>query len=512
MTESGSRIKKTIINTVAGITKQGISVILSFLLRTVFIHTLGIQYTGVSSVFSDIFTILSLSELGIGTAIATALYEPLKTHDETRIHKLMLFYRNAYRIITVFIMIAGCIMLPFLDYLITDVPGISEDIRVIFILYIIKTAVSYLFIYKSALLSADQKQYIVKFLETVCTIVRYTVEIICLVIFKQFMIYLIIEIISTIVQNFVVTERVQKEYPYAFQKYDQMLTNDEKRSLFKDIKGLAMYQISAAVGNSIDNIMVSGLISTSIVGFLSNYILIRKQIENIVKQFFGALIPSIGNLSAEKNSEKQYLVFNRVFYLSFIIVNFCSTSLFVMFNPFIRLWLGEEYLLEINVPFIIAFDFFLYILLQAIASFRTANGLFVKGQYRPLITTILNIFLTYFMIKRYGIFGAILATVICRLVTQWYDPYILFKYVFKKPFYKFYLKYWFYIVIFLTGLILTSFIANLCNVKDYFLNAIVRCIICIIIPNIWIVLLSIRTNEFRYFIDFAKTVCRDRGK
>ena len=512
MKEKNSRVRKTIINTVTSFISQITNGILSFLMRTVFIYSLGIQYTGVSSVFTDILTMLSLSELGIGTAIATALYEPLKYNDKDKIQKLMKFYRIAYRFIAAITMCIGIALLPFLKYLITDVPDISENISIIFILYIIKTSTSYLMIYKTTLLNADQKQYIIKMLETICIVVRYIIEIICLLVFKQYMIYLVIEIIAIIIQNYIVTQRAHKEYPYAFKKTTKNLEKKEIKSLFRDIKGLSMYQISSSIGNSIDNIMVSSFISTTVVGMLSNYTLIRKQIENIVKQFFSAVIPSIGNLAAEKDIEKQYIIFNRILYLSFIMVNFCSVSLFVIFNPFIKLWLGKEYLLNINIPFIIALDFFLYIILQAIASFRTANGLFVKGQYRPLVTTGMNIILTIIFIKKLGVFGAILATVLCRIFTQWYDPFILFKYIFKKPFKYFYLKYWCYIILYLSGSLITFNIANLFLWENTFFDVLIKCLICIIIPNIWALIFTFKTDEFKYFKELIESKLKKTSK
>ena len=162
MVQYQSRTAKTVLNTVSGILNRFCNTILSFVLRTVFIYTLGIQYTGVSSVFTDILTMLSLSELGISTAIATALYKPLHDKDNSKIRKLMKFYKNAYRYIAIFIFIVGILLLPFLKYLITDIPDIKENIYLIFIFYMMKTSISYLFVYKSTILNADQKQYVVR--------------------------------------------------------------------------------------------------------------------------------------------------------------------------------------------------------------------------------------------------------------------------------------------------------------------------------------------------------------
>lgn len=506
--KNNSRIQKTFINTIFGIANKFGIAFLNFIMRTVFIYTLGIQYTGISSVFTDILTILSLSELGIGTAIATALYVPLKEENKDKIRKLMQFYKIAYRYIAFFIIAVGIILVPFLDKIVTNVPDVKENVKIIFIFYIIKTAVSYLLIYKTTLLNADQKQYMVVTRELICAVTRYIVEIIILLLTRQYMLYLIFEIFATIIQNIIVTKRAEKEYPYAFEKTNEKLSKQEKRALFKDIKGLAMYQISASVGNSIDNILVSSFIGTNIVGLLSNYSLIRKQIESLLKQFFSAVTPSIGNLVAEKNSEKQFVIFNRIFYISFCVINFCAVSMFILFNPFIELWLGNKCVLPVKIAFVIAFDTFLYILLQAIASFRTANGLFVKGQYRPLIMAILNIILSVILIRKYNIFGTILATIICRFLTQWYDPYLLFKYVFKKSFKKFYFKYLKYVLLFIVSCYLTNFVTLLVFFENKVVLFFYKIICCLIIPNILVFLATNRTMEYKYIIDVLRRKLR----
>lgn len=210
--------------------------------------------------------------------------------------------------------------------------------------------------------------------------------------------------------------------------------------------------------------------------------------------------------------QQQQTVFNKLFYISFAAVNFCSVSMFVLFKPFLRVWLGERYVLGQHIAFVIAFDFFLYILLQAVASFRTANGLFVKGQYRPLITAIVNVLFSILLIRKYGIFGTIFATVIARLVTQWYDAYLLYKNIFKDSFKKFYAKYWFYIALFVSGALLTECAANVIATENKLLRLVWSLAACCIIPNSWIFLWTHRTKEFAYVKSMIGKVihCRSR--
>ena len=350
-----------------------------------------------------------------------------------------------------------------------------------------------------------------KRLEVVCSLMKYFVEIVLLLVFSNFILYLIVEILASILQNLVVTHKAEKEYPDILVRSKEKLSSTEKKELLKDIKGLSMFKISGSIGNSIDNVLVSSMVSTTMVGYLSNYTMIRRQLEALLMQFFSAVLPSVGNLVSEKNSEKQYIIFNRIYYISFLVVCFCATSFAALSQPFISMWIGESYLLENRIPQIIAIDFFLYILLQAIASFRTANGMFVKGQYRPLITAILNLFLTIVFIKWYGIWGAIMATVVCRLVTQWYDPFLLFKYVFGKPFYKFLIKYIWYIAVFTSNMFITGFIVNLISINNIAICLCLRAIVCIIFINGYSILMTCFTKEFKYVAQIVSKLIKRRG-
>lgn len=503
-----SRTKKAIINAFFSIASQLLSIVLSFVLRTAFIKILGDQYTGVSTVFTTILAMLSLSELGFATAIATALYKPLREKNNELICQLMSLYKKVYRLVALTVFVIGMILIPFLRYLVKDVPDIKENITVIYILYIFKTSISYLMIYKTTILNADQRIYVVKKLEMFCQVIRYLVEILALIIFKEFFVYLCIEVIATVIQNYILTKKAENEYPNAFSLNAPPLPHDTVKSLLKDVKGLSMFKLSGTIGNSIDTMLISSFINTATVTIVGNYTMIKDQVYKLLMQFFSAVIPSIGNLAAEGDANKQEKIFNRIFYISFLMVNFCASSLFVLFEPFMKIWLGEKYVLSNSIAFVIAFDFFLYILLEAIASFRTANGLFVEGQYRPVATALVNVILSIIFIQKFGVFGTILATIIARFTTQWYDPYLLYKMAFKKKFKSFYLKYLCYVFLFISGCMITKISYGVLKIENRIISLIVGMVVCLIIPTTWVLLFTWFTDEFTYVKDMLKNFTR----
>lgn len=152
-----TRTFNSIRNILTGFLGQFIFILAGFINRSVFIHCLSSEYLGVNGLFTNILSMLSLADLGIGTAIVYALYKPLAEKNETEIAKLMNFYKKAYTSIGVIIFILGIGLLPFLNGLIGEAPNIKESIYLIYIIYLFNSAISYFASYKSSLIIADQK-------------------------------------------------------------------------------------------------------------------------------------------------------------------------------------------------------------------------------------------------------------------------------------------------------------------------------------------------------------------
>lgn len=510
-----SRMQNTIINTISGIMTRMANMLARFMLQTVLIYVLGIQYTGISGLFTSVLTILSLAELGIGNAITFELYRPLEEKNEKRIALLMKFYRSAYLFVALIILTVGLVLIPFLPLFVRDIPDIKESIVLIYIMYLLKTVSSYLLIYKSTILVANQQNYIVSRIQAVVTLVRTTIECVVLLVTQQYITYLVLEIVGNVAQNIWISYLADNQYPVIKEYCSESLEKKEKRALLSDIKGMAMYKTSFALGNGVDNIIISACVNTQAVGLVSNYTLIRKELEQIIKQFYNAVVPSVGNLAVTATEDKQHEVFLNLLFLNFLISNFCSVSYFVIIQPFIVFWIGKKYLLSIAVAAVLAWDFYLSCMMNSISSFRTANGIFIKGQYRPLIMVIVNVFLSVLLGIHWEIVGVFAATIIARLTTQWYDPLLLYRMVFRRSPKKFYYRYYSYMVVTILCAILTYSIARVVSIQNIFLDLLFRFSICLFIPNGMVIALYHKSVEFRYCVSQVRNLMnrlRKRGK
>ena len=494
--EVGTRRTRNVIkNTMSGIGVKMLLLIMNFILRMVFIRYLGIQYAGVSGLFVDILNILSFTELGIGTAITYSLYKPIAQNDELQIAKLMNFYRDAYRWVAVTIFGIGICLIPFLDILVKDVPDIKENIAIIYIMYLLNTALSYLLIYKSAILVAKQKRYVVSKIEGAMSIIRLVIEITVVVVFRNFMLYLIVEIIRTVTQNLWISHVASREYRHIPEAH---LNRQEKLSIYADVAGLAIYQVAGAIISGADSTIISAIVGTTLVGVLCNYKMITGSVNMVIQQFYSGANASVGNLVVEGNADRQRKVFEEINFAVFWLTTFCVSCFVMLFDPFIEVWVGEQYQLSHMAILFLVVDFYIYNMVRAVGLFRTANGLFKQGKIRMIIMVIINVVLSIVLAKPFGIEGVLFATIVARLVTQiWYDPMLVYREAFKEKVINYFKTYVCYLGVAVIAVGLTYFIGMWIVMDNRYVELVLRACVCVIVPNVVIVVMCHMTHAFK---------------
>ena len=495
MTES--RTKNSIKNMSTGVIVQIINIIMEFAVRTVFIKMLNNEYLGVNGLFTNILTMLSFAELGIGTAIIFNMYKPVAENNKEKIKSLMNLYKKAYNIIGITVFILGLCVIPFMGIIVKDAPNIKENLIFIYILFLINTSSSYFFTYKKSIISAHQKQSIINNIDSIFYIVRSILEVIFLLLTKNYIVYLLIKIISTILENILISIKANKMYPYLKEKSKEKLSKEETNNIFSNVKSLVIYKFGSVIMNGTDNILISSLINVGTVGLCSNYTMLITAVKRVLSSAIKGLTASVGNLNAVGTPKKKESIFYQLTFANYLIYSFCTIAFIVLLNPFIELWIGNKYILNIGVPISLAISFLIEGLRNPGYIYRTTLGLFQKGKFTPYIGAITNIFLSILLCKYIGVTGIFVATSISQLVSySWIDPYLIHKYEFKTPVRKYFIKYIKYILIFTINLLTTLYIVNLINIKGL-ISFILKIIIVSIIPNIINYLLLRNTIEFK---------------
>jgi len=469
-----------------------------------------VSYTGVSGLFTDILMVLSLAELGIGSAIAYSLYKPIAENDYKRIAQLMNFFKKAYHFIAAIIFAVGLCLVPLLKYIVKDVPDITESIQLIFMLYIINTAVTYLLVYKNTLLVAAQKQYIVSNVQMIYMIVSITVQCVTLIIFKQFLLYLVLQIIFSLLQNLTINQIATKRYPQLKEYSKERISKEDRKKLFTDVRALMMYKIASVITTGTDSTVISAGIGTGQVGILGNYRALRGYATTMMAQFYNSINPSLGNLAATEGKERQYQIFKKLNFGTFWEACFCATCFFTLFNPFIRIWLGsEKWILSIGIVAVYVSEYFFTEMVYPVGAVRLANGLFVQTKYVALIKAILNLVISIALVKPLGILGVILGTLLSMLLTQsWYEPIVIYKHVFKRSVIPYYIRLLFFygITCGCCALIAIAMAAlpDFGVIPDF----LIRLVLCIIVPNLIITVLFSRTEEYKECLALISKILR----
>lgn len=439
---ANSRFKNSALNFASGVLGRGMTILLNFIVRTIFIRCLNEAYLGVNGLYSNILTVLSLAELGFGTAMVYRLYQPIAARDYKKAAALLRFYRRIYQVIGVVILCLGLCVIPFMDFIIKDKPDVP-NLTLYYLIFLGNTTVTYWFAsYKASVLLADQREYVKINVQNVAALLQAAVQIILLLVFRSYLLYLLVQVAANIGGNLYVAHLVNKQYPEIKKNQNTPLEQEEKQQIRKDAEALVLSRLGHVMLNGTDNILISAIVGVLWVGRLSNYTMICDSVTSVLCQIGSAVTGSLGNFFATEDKRAGYGLFKKIEFLNFWLYGFSFVALVVLLDPFVRLWAGERFVLGLPVCIAIAINFFVAGYMNTLWVFRSTLGLFKQGKFRPLIVAVLNIVLSILLGKLWGVFGILFATFLSRAaVNLWYDPIILHKYGFGLSAKPFFLRY-----------------------------------------------------------------------
>lgn len=500
-----SRTTNTFYNFITGVFGQVLAIVLQFIVRTVFIQTLGKSYLGINGLFSNILQMLSLAELGVGSAIVFKLYEPLAKNDKKRITILLNFYKKVYQVIGIIIAIIGLCLIPFLKYIVKDYNNLCAlgiNAILVYIMYLSKSAISYFFLaYKSAIVKADQKEYKLTIITYLVTLISSILQIIGLLLFKSFELYVGLSIFSVLLQNYLNARIAKKLYPYIDDKYDEKISKEEQKSIFKDCSALLIYKINAVVIKATDNIVISIFLGLSMVAMYSNYYIFYTTINTFFSKIFESVKHSLGSLHTTKDIYHEYLIFKIVNLISLLLGAIAGIGIACVSNEFVEVWLGKEWVIAQPFSILMGIEIFSLAARQFLAKYRSTMGLFQQAKYRPLFGIIINLLVSVLLVRKIGISGVLLGTIIADWTTvMWYDPYVIHKIGFNNSFKlsKYYLKNIMAIIITLISGAISMYICNNFFVGYGWLSVVLHSIIVSIITLLIMLGLFRNTEEYNY--------------
>lgn len=496
-------------NAFSAVSNKIIILILTFISRKFFIEYIGVEYLGINGLFSNVLTLLSMADLGLGTAMNVSLYKPIAEENTKKIAALLNFFKRIYFFIAIGVTVVGVSLIPFLKYLVnmdTEIP----HLYLYYLVFVAKNTVSYLFIYKSSLIRADQKTYLINRCEIVINLVKVIIQMITIIIFKNYLIYILLDVLAIFVLNVTISREANKRYEFINDKEE--LDKDEKKGIFSDVFSVFLYKIAWSLLNGTDNILMSILTGTVVVGLYSNYYTITNNIETFIALLFTSLTAGVGNLVATSSPENKYKTFKTMQMVSFWLCGIVCVCLFYLLQDFIQLWLGKEFLLDNLTLIAIVLNVFFSICMRPVWTFREGTGMYRQIRYIMFATAVLNIILSIVLGKWLGVSGILFATSASKLLTYfWYEPNILFKNFFNVKAYHYYLEY------IKNGFLLLA-IGAVCYIPLHFITGvsigkwILKAVICLLIINVVYFLRYFKTQEFVYIKEKVMYVLKRKFK
>jgi O-antigen/teichoic acid export membrane protein len=499
-----NRTKNAKRNILFGLINKVVSIALPFILRTAMIQILGAEYLGLNSLFSSVLQVLNLAELGFSEAIVYSVYKPIANNDIEKVCALLKYFKKIYTTIGFIVLGVGIILLPFLPHLINGSYPANANLYILFLIYLLNTVLTYwLFAYKTSLLQAFQRNDVVSKIDTLIKIILNAAQLVVLLLFQNYYIYLIVMPICTIANNLLTSYYVDKHFPEY--RCSGVVDDDTKKTIKFNVVGLSISKMCATTRNSLDSIFVSAFLGLTVTAIYNNYYYIMNAVTLILSIVIQSLSSVVGNTIATESPHKNYDDMNKLNFIYMWISGWATCCLFCLYQPFMLAWVGKKYLFDMFTVSMFCAYFYALKMGDIRTIYVQGAGLYWQQRYRALGESLANIALNWILGKFFGATGIVAATLISLFVFNFIlSTQIIFKYYFKdisvREYYLNNIKFAFATI---AGLIVTCFFCSSLHVSNIYIELIVRLLLCIVIPNlIWIAIF----NRTKYYQNSVKWI------
>ena len=502
------RVRNTRRNAVWGLMEKGLSLLLPFLVRTALIHTMGLSYGGVGGLFSSILQVLSLAEMGLSNAIVFSMYKPLAENDGDAVCALMSFYRKAYRLIGLGILGAGLLAAPFLHLLVKGDRPPELNLGAVYLVYLANSCVSF-FVYPEcrALLSAVHRHDVISKSAMAARLTCCLAQLAALLLARSYALYVIMLPLCTLLDGLVCARYARRAYPDF--RCRGSVAAEKRRDMAEKVKGLFIHRVCGSTRNAFDSIFISAFLGLAPVGMYGNYYYILYSVRGLLDALTQGMSAGVGNSVAVESAEKNLRDLRNLTFLYEWVCGFCTVCLLVLYQPFMRLWMGENRLFGSDAVIAFCVYFYVWTMGDIKSQYADARGIWWKDRVRALTESLCNVLFNWLLVRSFGVIGVILATAVSILLVGFpWSAWILFKDYFGLRHLPGYLGVQlFYALVTAAACFLTGFIASLLPWGGLGGLA-VRLLLCLVVPNLIYFLCYFKTPCFRSALPLIRAILK----
>lgn len=507
-----SRTQNVSRNVIWAVINQLITIMLSLISRKIFLNILGAEFLGVNSLFADVMSLFSFADLGFGTAIVFSLYKPIADGNQERIKSLLKNYRTIYRYVIGVLVVIGIAFVPFLPHLNTTIP--LNQLRLYYFLYQTSCIIGYVCAYRETYVSACQQQRTITKFGILFSVIQILSQIAVVELTANYAAYVVTALVMAVIRKITVNLYIVKKFPETRVRDANALSKEDKIDIFKSAKAVLIHRLGNLAINQTDSLIVSTFINMTEWGLMSNYLVLKTAVSRLLDNIYSAVLPSMGNLVAKENEEKQIRIFNTYDYLNFWLYLFCYIALGTLSSRFISIYFGEQYVLNEVTVFIFFTAFYIDGLRTPVSSMREANGSFRTDQWYTILAAIVNLVVSIALVQKIGLNGVYIGTCCAMIVLHITRSIMLFRNWKDYNVLKYLARLFKYII---SGIIIYHLTLYIQKVVCWSIeNTVVKFVVCgtlaLIVPNVIVIIFFRKNQSFNEAITLVKGKIRRRTR
>ena len=509
-----SRTKNAFRNTAWGAIYRAIALAGPFIIKTIIIKKIGMEYSGLNTLFNSILTVLNLANLGFSSSLVYTMYEAVAKEDNEAICAMINFFRKVYRIIGFVILGMGIAVMPFLPKLVGDECPPDANLYVMFALYLSATVMDYiLFGYVNAIFSAYQREDTRLKIMTVRYIVQYALQIVILSVFENYYAYLVTLPLMVIPNSLANYYAARKQYPQI--RCVGTPSDEIKRSVYHRVKTLFGHTLGNTMLVNIDSILISSFLGLSVQALYSNYYYILTAVNGVVEIITNGSRAGIGNKLIVDTEEENHNLFLSMTYGWVALIGMCATCMLCLYQPFIGgVWIGVEGLMSERFVIFMTLLFYTWMFRLLQLTYRDAAGLWTKDWAKPIVAMVVKLVFSVVLVRiTNDVIGILIPTIFVLGVVYFpWEASVLYKHLFHRSWKVYMGKMLRYTLLTFVGAVVSRELCVLLMPENSITSFLVRmCVICVVFPLIWVGC-TFRTEEFKYCIMRIKGLLGRRGR
>lgn len=483
------RTKNASRSILVGVFLKVYQMLLPFIMRTAMLYFLGVQYLGLNSLFTSILQVLNLAELGVGAAMVFSMYKPIAEDDTESICGLMKLYKLYYKVIGAVILTVGVMLIPFIPKLIKGTIPSDINIYVLYVLNLSATVLSYwAFAYKNSILQAHQRTDVTSKVLIVTETLKYALQLIVLAVFHNYYYYVMVILLSQLLTNIITAVCADKMYP--LYKPQGELPKETIDGINQRIKDLFTAKVGTVVINSADTLVISAFLGLTVLAIYQNYFYLITAVIGVVSMVFNSCIAGIGNSLIVESKEKNYEDLKKLTFIISWLAGVCTVFFLCLFQPFMKIWVGEKLMFDFSVVICFCIYFFIYEINALLNLYKDASGMWHEDRFRPLVTALSNLVLNIILVQFIGIFGVLLSTVLTMvLIGMPWLLHNLFTIIFKRNAKEYLMNLFLYVIVTAGVCGITYMVVDLLP-QDGIISFVVKIIVAGVMSNVlyWVFL------------------------